>query len=524
MCWEKTIEEVEKGWLSNPRPLGAVTGNTVPLTPRFLIPEQHGEGEAKTRLIGDFSVSGLNSLLATVDTNIPDNLDVLLAVSTYYKLIAPGADLRATVFDYKGAYKNIPICREQLDFASILIAPPTGELQVCQLRVLPFGPRRSPANWARMAGFIQWVAMNVAKLFLAVFVDDCYTVEPCSTIDSAFVVLNAINAAVGLPLAPDKGSEPTENLCLLGAQITFASDFVEAALPRRKAVDLIHDLRPVLQRGSLSPAQAAKLRGRLGWAQSLFFGRFGRARLAPFSARQYASISGKARLPTELAEVIPWWMAHLDAPAPRRIYFANTKPTVVYTDACGSGQLGATIHIERQRHVFDTHAPRWFNEETGIFEKEQAGAILGLLAAILLAPGAPVLLICDNSGACATVVRGSSKTVLGRRLASVFWSIAASCGVAVWVEQVASALNDADAPSRFCPLSEDPKTRSAGSQGPPLDFRKIFPTKASLLEAQYKFKQGVADFGSPFPCDFANNEPGLNKAETNGADCPRLNT
>lgn len=133
-------------------PLDRHTAETAPLTPRFLIPEQHGECDHKTRLIDDFRASGLNALLSTQGANIPDNLDILPAVAKYYKLTAPGVELRAAAIDYKSAYRNITISRDHWEFSSVLVAPPDGALMVCHLRALPFGSQRSPASWARMTG------------------------------------------------------------------------------------------------------------------------------------------------------------------------------------------------------------------------------------------------------------------------------------------------------------------------------------------------------------------------------------
>ena len=87
------------------------------LAPRYVIAHPNGEQPEKARLIDDLKASGINSLVASVDTNIPDNLDVLLAATMYYKLITPCVDLQALVIDYKNAYRNTPLCRYNIEFA-----------------------------------------------------------------------------------------------------------------------------------------------------------------------------------------------------------------------------------------------------------------------------------------------------------------------------------------------------------------------------------------------------------------------
>ena len=139
-----------------------------------------------------------------------------------------------------------------------------------------------------MAGIAQWILLRIAKVFTAVYAGDCSTAEPDATIHSAYDAINAVNAATGIPLAPEQPSTPTGEFHLLGAAIAMPEDYIEVPLTARKAMCLAHDSRQIAQRSTLRPAQAAKMRGRLGWAQSLLLGRFGHAHLAPFAARQYA--------------------------------------------------------------------------------------------------------------------------------------------------------------------------------------------------------------------------------------------
>ena len=106
--WAETMEEAEAGWIGAPYPLTPMIAKTVPLTPRFLIDGQHGIQKGKTRVIDDYKDSGVNNLLGTSDASVPDNMDIFLALSTYYKVTAPRQELRAIVVDYKHAYKKHP--------------------------------------------------------------------------------------------------------------------------------------------------------------------------------------------------------------------------------------------------------------------------------------------------------------------------------------------------------------------------------------------------------------------------------
>ena len=140
--WEKTLTEIENGWITPPTDLDETLARTVPLTPRYAIQEQHGNQHAKIRLIDDFRASAINAIVEMGDTDIPESLDTFIALATYFKLIAPGCELQGATLDFAHAYKHVPIQEDQKEFATILLAPPSGPLKVATLRTQPFGSKR----------------------------------------------------------------------------------------------------------------------------------------------------------------------------------------------------------------------------------------------------------------------------------------------------------------------------------------------------------------------------------------------
>lgn len=264
-----------------------------PLTPRFGIPEQHGEGVLKIRTIDDFRASGINNILDTVDTSIPENLDVALACISLYKHLAPGCILNISSADFAHAYKHVPLTESQKDFATIVFCSPDGIVHSEVLRTQPSGSRRAPANWGRVAAFAEFVLFKIFGVVMFVFVDDCFIIEPRGTCAAALSALNVTREALGLALEHSEEVQPTTDLLLLGAEISLRVLSVEASLPDKKRVEISEELAKILVRKTLTPAEAAKLRGKLGYAQSLMFGRWGRAMLSPFSDRQYSLRPGR---------------------------------------------------------------------------------------------------------------------------------------------------------------------------------------------------------------------------------------
>ena len=151
-------------------------------------------------------------------------------------------------------------------------------------------------------------------------------------------------------------------------------------------------------------------------------------------------------------------------------------PVVVYADASGGGHLGCVTFLDGGRSPAHTHSPSWFKALIpGIYEFELRAIIFGITIAAELAPGRPVLLCCDNMGVNGTIIRGASRTRLGRALCAVFWAFVAARGIRVWVEYAKSALNASDCPSRTCgiPAADPRMADTRPNEGAPCAFAQF---------------------------------------------------
>ena len=186
------------------------------------------------------------------------------------------------------------------------------------------------------------------------------------------------------------------------------------------------ELRQIEDKETLTPARAAKIWGKLGYAQPLIFGRVGRSILAPFTQRQYSPFPSRFRpLSDDSAEVLQGWVGALTYSAPSRILFCPPGPTLIYVDACGEGQVGAAALRDNAERFAHTHLAGRLTKIAGIYEFELPGDISRLLIAAILTPGEPLLLRVANSAAVATIARGNGATTRGRALAAVFCAVAA---------------------------------------------------------------------------------------------------
>ena len=157
-CWQRTLEDVERGWASTTGPATVLDMASCSLTSRFAKEETHGANQPKIRLDDDFRAIGVSNLVAPTDTDAPDTLDGALSIAPLFEKPTPGIELNVFSVDFRHACKNISIAADQRDYDTILLEPPSGPIVKASLYSQPFGSTRALANWARVVAFLRWVA------------------------------------------------------------------------------------------------------------------------------------------------------------------------------------------------------------------------------------------------------------------------------------------------------------------------------------------------------------------------------
>ena len=517
IAYESTMAEVKKGWLAPPRPITPEILQNTPLTPRFAIREQHGDQAEKIRLIDDFKASGLNLTLDMSDTCIPDALDSAITICRQFGVESPGQQLNIFTVDFKHAYKNVAVASRDLKYTSIIVAPPRGPPVACTLLVQPFGSRRAPANWGRVTRFLQHVLERLFSIHVCVFVDDVYCIEPVTTVSSAFHCVKTLCFELGLLLAADKESPPGRPANLLGTRlILFSHHLLVGVTPKRlKRLTALLDF--TLYRNSLTAAAASKVRGKLGFAQTMLFGRMGRAQLSSFADRQYDR-SGRrfCSLNEPLREACQWWLAALPTLPIRQVPLAPVPPVSGYSDAAGFGHVGVICFTLSDAWSFEFHVPEWFTRvspKIGIYELELVGAVAALCSMTTAYPGRPVQLMIDNQGAQGSLIRGSADSPFARAVVSFFWMVAAASKSSVWIEFVPSNRNAADAPSRCCSGTFVPHTYTSGpvrTAPIPALIRRFLRSEADLYKMALEVPSQCETEYSTWECfdhNFAPEKP-----------------
>ena len=111
VVWQKTMEEVDRGWLLGPLPPGEVPANQ-PISRRFGLKQKRG----KIRLIDDYTESGVNTCVTSVESPVLHTIDVGCAlIALWFNMCSDkglNPQLVARTFDLTSAYRQIALNRE----------------------------------------------------------------------------------------------------------------------------------------------------------------------------------------------------------------------------------------------------------------------------------------------------------------------------------------------------------------------------------------------------------------------------
>ena len=449
-CFDITHQEILDKKVSTLREATQEDLKSKILTPRFIV------HQGKPRIIDNLKASRVNETAMRNDTYVPDTLDKLMIKIRSLK-ISLDANKRddkilAYSFDFKSAYKHIGIDEKSKIAAHIVIIDPLSmKPMIGEMLCQPFGSALSPRNWGRVVETIKFLCRKLFRIDTFYFVDDGFGAEPSSTATNAFESTIALATLLGFKIHPDKLTSPTETLKLLGAIITITDKQIIVKNPKTRIRKIRNTIAKILVSKRLTPANAASIRGKIGFAQSLLFGRVGRSKVHELIKRQYVK-KVRTVITKPLAKELKWWFKNIEKIPHRYLPIKNQGNHVIYSDASGEGGIClGTIIIESHATppflAYSGTQPEWMGKQN-IFVLEILAAAIAIQQLADINPQGIVLIFIDNTAAASALIRGSTECEIACDLISAFWNVCKKSRLIPWIEIVKSENNPADAPSR----------------------------------------------------------------------------
>ena len=302
--WQKTLSEVAEGWL-----VGPLENDDVPswqsISKLFGLIQKKG----KLRLIDDYTESGVNSCVTSVEAPVLHTVDIACAVLVLWfdACVDAGISLELLVrtFDLKSAYRQVGLSSSGRDHACIRVFDPvSGKVRFFRSNVLPFGSIRSVHSFLRLSRAIWWIGVVGCRLVWTSFYDDFIAYSRPNLASNTEATISNLFKLLGWAFA-ESGDKcvPFSSRCeALGVSFDLGASFEGRASicnTAGRVEELCADLESVLQEGTLNCKQAQRLRGRMQFADAQLFGRTGKRclkTLGDFSEGRRVKLQHKDRL------------------------------------------------------------------------------------------------------------------------------------------------------------------------------------------------------------------------------------
>ena len=501
---EATAKEIAAGWVQGPFSVDELVAKVGPL---WLPARRFGVKQgSKVRPIDDLSKSLVNASVSVVDMVTPDGVDAVVAVARLWaeELGELGAasgsmgPLGGKTFDLEAAYRQCAVRPDHRRYSVFAYEPPAAEggRFLYLANALPFGGSASVVQFNRVARFFRNVLLKLLRLPAIHYYDDYPIMIPFAmwSVVGGFVREVAELTGFRWKASSVEGAF-SEVFGVLGVTIDLRGALrgeLGVSNTQRRTDELCDFISGVLVAGFLSPAAAAMLAGRLGFAGAQAFGKSGVAHLGPVRAAGRAGAPVRVRGQLEFA--LRWWRLFLRSAGPRLLHlWSAAPPLTVFTDgACEESLHGVgAVIADQAARVLEAFGCRMPDEVvhrlfavTGsrqiIAQLELAPVLFALWrwAARFRVPGRRVIFFIDNDAARYGLIRGSSPVAASRALIEAIWRELARCQAAAWFARVPSRANPADGPSRldFSGLAELSASASV------VDAPEVAAPTLSLLE------------------------------------------
>ena len=411
--------------------------------------------------------------------------------------------------DMADAYRHVPCATPQYTVFSLW----SSELGRAVFFTLPgfnFGLASAVPQFNRLPELFTAVARTLLHVVCCHYFDDFNVTEPVWAATSGQRVLGELLRVIGFPFSAAKHISVGPEVVFLGVVSSFEKfeelGLVAMSVKPARIEKLVQGFDEVLERGTLSCAQAARMAGKLGFTMCWAFGRFGRAPMQPLHARASdtdgswgdplspalrASLNFFRSLlpclepyvfeaePSQEPPTLVWTDGRYDMDqdeypwsTPIRCPYVEGQPKAGVGYVVATPKRGAPAAVgpcpqrmsvaeakERLATQYDfvhgsADVPESFMEgfsprKQYIGQVELLGALVPYISVPHLLGGRRVIHWIDNTSAIAAMVKGYSARPDSARLVHAWHALNTDLRARVWFEYVPTDANIADAPSRL---------------------------------------------------------------------------
>ena len=462
--WDKTMLEVERGWLLGPLPWDSLEEDAT-LSRRFPL-EQAG----KVRPIDDLSQSQINSTVTCYEQATVDGPDVISAFATYMmRCLADNGrstELIGRSLDLASAYRQLAIADDSLCHAYLSVYDPEKEsASLFQQVALPFGSRTAVNAFIRCARFLQWAAAHCFKLPMSCYFDDfvsfSYPALAKNTQSTMCLMLDILGW--GFDREGPKSDDFSSMVSALGVQFDLnatCDGVLQVCNTEKRIRETLELLDGVMAKGTLQKREALVLRGRLAFCDAFIFGRLGKIALQDITKHAYANPFAEQLNPSTL-DSMRLLRSRIADGKPRRLTCELLETLYLFTDASFDSDhhagLGAVL-IDGTGRVI-----AWFGltldhtqlalfladgQQTIIGELETLAVALALLIWQDLLESVQLMVYIDNEGSKFSLIKGYSTSRAITAVCALAATTLDAHFVLPWFARVPSISNLADYPSR----------------------------------------------------------------------------
>ena len=457
--YDKTLEELNCGWLAGPFDLSCLPEDAV-ISRRFGIRQGSGE-TSEIRLIDDFSASGVNDTVQVENASKLHTLDIAAALCLDFLKVPGSNPWLGKTFDLASAYRQLGVAPGSYWVSYIAVFnPSTKSPQVFAMRALPFGASRSVYGFLRVAHSLWWLGCKALSLAWSNFFDDFITFARQQETEMVSVAIVQFFKLLGWGLSlGDKDFPFADRFKALGIEIDctkWLEGIVTFTNTEKRVKELLATIDEILTTRSLSKQAALVLRGRMQFAKAQLWGRSANLCLSAVTAHAFG-LDGSVPSSERTLAFLKVFRSHLTMARPRVITASWSSLLFLFTDGSFSPEvsdwpagLGAVLVDAHGNQIAafsyklesgDLAALGYPQKKTVIFEAELLALLLSIILWKKFLRGRPCVAYIDNSSTRDVSISGTARTFPGCSLVGLLLEIEDSIGMIPWYARVPSQSN-----------------------------------------------------------------------------------